>query len=97
MSPAWGWVALAVLAANFPFMSSRVMGIWSLAVPKSLAWRLLELGFIYALLVAVGFWYENQIGQTATQRWEFYAITACLFLTFAFPGFVARYLLRRTS
>ena len=31
----------------------------------------------------------------APQGWEFYAITATLFLTLAFPGFVYRYLYKR--
>ena len=38
---------------------------------------------------------RERAGQIAAQGWEFYAITAALFLTFAFPGFVWRYLLRR--
>ncbi len=38
---------------------------------------------------------EARLGQRAPQGWEFYAITAALFLTFAFPGFVYRYLYRR--
>lgn len=97
MSAAWAWVVLAVLAANLPFMSSRLMGLWSLPRPKTLVWRLIELLFVYALLLGMGLWYESRTGQVAAQRWEFYAVTACLFLTFAFPGFVVRYLLRRTS
>ena len=35
------------------------------------------------------------MGQVAAQNWEFYAVTACLFLVFAFPGFVYRYLWRK--
>lgn len=97
MSAAWVWVVLAVFAANLPFISSRVMGLWSLPRPKTLVWCLMELLSIYALFLGVGLWYESRIGQVAAQRWEFYAVTACLFLTFAFPGFVGRYLLRRTS
>jgi hypothetical protein len=32
-----------------------------------------------------------KMGQVAPQKWEFYAITACLFLVLAFPGFIYRF------
>jgi hypothetical protein len=32
------------------------------------------------------------MGQLAPQDWEFYAVTRCLFLVFAFPGFVYKVL-----
>jgi hypothetical protein len=38
---------------------------------------------------------EQQIAPRHSQNWEFYAVTACLFLVFAFPGFTYRYLWRR--
>ncbi|MBU3736362.1 MAG: DUF2818 family protein, partial [Methylobacterium sp.] len=38
---------------------------------------------------------HNAAGQAAKQHWEFYAVTVCLFLVFAFPGFVYRFLWRR--
>jgi len=31
-------------------------------------------------------------GQIAHQDWEFYAVTSCLFIVFAFPGFVYKVL-----
>jgi hypothetical protein len=37
---------------------------------------------------------ENRAGQVAPQGWQFYAVTAALFATFAFPGFVWHYLVR---
>jgi hypothetical protein len=40
---------------------------------------------------------EQRVGQIAPQAWQFYAITATLFVTFAFPGFVYRYLLKHKS
>ena len=39
---------------------------------------------------------EHSLGQVAPQSWEFYAVTGCLFLTLAFPGFVYRYLYKRS-
>ena len=50
---------------------------------------------VYAALVAVlGRALEAHVGQAAPQRWEFYAVWGCVFLTLAFPGFVWRYLRR---
>jgi len=66
-----------------------------MAVPKSLAWRLLELVILYFLVGAFALALERSIGRVAPQGWEFYAVTGCLFLTLAFPGFVYRYLYKR--
>jgi len=38
---------------------------------------------------------ESRIGNVFPQTWEFYAITACMFVVLAFPGFVLRYLRKR--
>jgi hypothetical protein len=40
---------------------------------------------------------ESRIGGVFAQNWEFYAITGCLFLVLAFPGFVLRYLRKRRA
>ena len=63
-------------------------------VPKGLALRLLELVLLYLLVGGIGLVLEQRLGQIYPQGWEFYAITATLFLTLAFPGFVWRYLVR---
>ncbi len=84
---------VALLAANFPFVSTRWFGFIR-AVPKSLGARLLELVALYFLVGALGLLLEKNAGQIAPQGWEFYAVTVTLFLTFAFPGFVYRYLLK---
>jgi hypothetical protein len=47
-----------------------------------------------ALVLGLGFLLEAGIGQRHPQGWEFYAAALCLFVTFAFPGFVWRYLRR---
>ncbi len=90
----WFVVLLALLAANLPFFSQRLLGLLLLKQPKSLAIRLAELVFFYFLVGSVGLLLEHRAGQIAAQKWEFYAITATLFLTFAFPGFTYRYLIR---
>ena len=88
-------ILLAVLAANLPFVSQRLLGVMSLKQPKILAVRLAELVMLYLVVGGVGLLLENKAGQIAPQGWEFYAITATLFLTLAFPGFVYRYLFKR--
>jgi len=56
--------------------------------------RLGELVVLYFLTGSLGLLLEHRAGQIADQRWEFYAVTAALFITLAFPGFVWRYLAR---
>ena len=90
----WLVLVLAFCAANLPFLTQRVLGLLPLARGKSLAVRLGELVLLYFIVGIVGLLLENRLGQVAPQRWEFYAVTGALFLTFAFPGFVWRYLFR---
>lgn len=91
-------IALALLAANAPFLTPRRFGVW--APPpagKSLWWHLLEWALAYLLVGGVALAFEHRMGRIAAQGWEFYAITICLFASFAFPGFVYRYLVRHDS
>jgi len=90
-------VVLALVCANLPFLTERLLGFYRLAVDKSLGWRLLELLVLYVLTGVVGLLLEQRAGQISPQGWEFYAITFALFVTFAFPGFVYRYLLKRAG
>jgi hypothetical protein len=92
----WTVIALALVAANLPFVSNRLFLVRSLSGQKSLAWRLLELVLLYLLVGAAAVGLEHSLGQVAPQSWEFYAVTGCLFLTLAFPGFVYRYLYKRS-
>jgi hypothetical protein len=93
----WFVVILALVAANLPFVSQRLMGVVALATPKNLAIRLAELVACYFLAGAIGLLLEQRAGQIAPQNWEFYAITAALFVTFSFPGFIYRYLLKHPA
>jgi hypothetical protein len=88
----WLVLVLAFCAANLPFLSQRVLGLVALAGGKNLAIRIGELVLLYFLVGGLGLMLEKRLGQIASQRWEFYAVTGALFLTFAFPGFVWRYL-----
>lgn len=88
-------IVLALVAANLPFLSQRLLLVGPLRQPKSLAWRLLELVLLYLLVGGVGLALEKNAGQIAAQGWEFYAVTGAMFLTLAFPGFVYRHLVHR--
>ena len=99
-----GWivVAMAFIAANLPFANERVFGFVSLKPAqtgqvrrKPFVARLLELLVLYFLVGAVAWLLESRIGNVFAQRWEFYAVTGCLFLVLAFPGFVFTYLRKR--
>ncbi|MES3004077.1 MAG: DUF2818 family protein [Pseudomonadota bacterium] len=91
----WIVIAVALLAANLPFMNERVFGVIPLAADKPLAVRFAELVVMYFITGAIGLLLENHAGQIAPQGWEFYAVTGAFFITLAFPGFVWRYLHRR--
>jgi hypothetical protein len=93
----WFVILLALLAANLPFVSQRILGLLAVSRPKSLVLRLAELLLLYFLVGGVGLLIEQRAGQIAPQRWEFYAVTGAMFITLAFPGFVWRYLMRRSS
>lgn len=86
----------ALVAANLPFLLGRIFFVIAPKnAPKALGWRVLELLMLYFLVGGVGLLLQRKIGPVQTQNWEFYAITACLFLVMAYPGFVYRYLWRR--
>jgi hypothetical protein len=91
----WLVIAVALVGANLPFVNERLFVVGPRRQPKALAWRLLELLVLAGVCLGVGMALESSIGQRAAQNWEFYAAAGCLFLTFAFPGFVWRYLRRR--
>lgn len=88
---------LALLAANLPWFSEKLFYFIPLrSQEKSMGWSLLELIVLYFVVGAIAFYAEYAVmGQTAPQSWEFYVITACLFLVLAFPGFVYRYLWKK--
>ena len=91
----WMVLGLALLAANLPFLNERLLGLVPLAArTKSLAIRLAELLLLYAVVGAIGLLFERRVGQIAPQGWEFYAVTAALFIVLAFPGFTWRYLMK---
>lgn len=64
---------------------------------KSLWIRLLELSLLYFVVGGIAYFVENKIGNVFAQRWEFYAVTICLFIVLAYPGFVFRYLRKQND
>jgi hypothetical protein len=89
----WLVIAIAIAAANLPFFNDRVLAVvpWR-AAAKPLFVRLLEMIALYFVVGAIGLALETNIGSRFPQTWEFYAISACLFLVLGFPGFILRYL-----
>ena len=99
----WLVIAVAIAFANLPFVNERVLGFISVkpalgkAHAKYFVVRLLELFVLYFVVGGLAHVLESRIGNVFTQTWVFYAITACLFVVLAFPGFVARYLRKRRA
>ena len=91
----WLVIAVAVLAANLPFFNQRWLAVIPRQGRKTLWMHTLELVLLYFVVGGVGLALEQSGGQIYPQGWEFYATTASLFLTLAFPGFVYRYLFHR--
>ena len=94
----WLVIAVALAAANLPFFNERVFGLVALQPApraKPFVLRLLELIVLYFLVGLLARGLESRIGTLFPQTWGFYAITACMFVVLAFPGFVLRYLRKR--
>lgn len=98
----WLVIAVALAAANLPFLTEKVFGLIPLksketgaAKPKHAFVRVFELLVLYFVVGAVAYLLESRIGNVFTQVKEFYMITVPLFVTLAFPGFVFRYLRKR--
>ena len=89
-------LVLAFVAANLPFLLERRLFVLPPRTEgKNLAWRLLELVLMYFTVGGIAWLVEKNLGPVQSQHWEFYATTVCLFLVFAYPGFVYRFLWRR--
>ncbi|MDO9366205.1 MAG: DUF2818 family protein [Methylotenera sp.] len=99
----WALLGLIFFAANLPWFSNKLFYLIplksnrQLAKSKHLGWCLLELLVLYFAAGAVA-WYAERatFGQVSPQDWEFYAVTGCLFLVFAFPGFVYKVLWKKS-
>ena len=95
---AWLVILLALVLANLPFINERILALVPVkngAGQKPFLVRLLELTVLYFIVGGIGRALEGRIGTVFPQTWEFYAISACMFIVLAFPGFVVRYLRKR--
>ena len=93
----WLMVALAVLAANLPFLNERCFALFAIqrfSLAKPFWIRIVEIITLYLFVGELGLVLERNVGNTFPQGWEFYAISFCLFVVLGFPGFVYRYLRR---
>lgn len=92
-------VVVALLAANLPFATRRIFVIGPLPKhggDKSLVCRLAEMVLLYFLVGFAAALFESRAhGGIYHQDWQFYAVTGSLFIVFAYPGFILRYLWRR--
>lgn len=87
---------VALVFANLPFLSERIgFIIQPKSTHKAFIWRVLELVAMYFLVGFIARLLEQKIITPQVQHWEFYAVTASLFIVLAFPGFVYRFLWRR--
>ena len=92
----WLLIGVAVIAANLPWLSERFLFVLTPRDGTKRFWmRLAEWFLLYLVVGAVAFGLEQKaIGSPHAQDWEFYAVTLCLFVVFALPGFIYRHDLR---
>lgn len=92
----WGLLAIAIIAANLPWLSERLFFVFAPKGGSKRAWvRLLEWLVLYLIVGLIARGLEQKLyGEHHHQDWEFYAITLCVFVVFALPGFIYRYDLR---
>lgn len=89
----WLLIAVALAAANLPFVNEALFGFIPLKSHRKHAWtRVFELLVLYFVTGAAAYALEARIGDVFAQVKEFYMITVPLFVVLAFPGFVMRYL-----
>lgn len=92
----WLYIAVALVAANLPWLSERKFFVFPSRKPKSGAFRLLEWLVMYLIVGGIGMGLERRLtGEVYPQNWVFYTVTLALFLVFALPGFIYRYDLRK--
>lgn len=94
----WLVILLALFCANLTFFNERLFAVIPTRWAVKPTWcRLLEFLALYLFVGVVARLMESLIGSVFVQGWEFYAVTGCLFMVFAYPGFVLRYLRGKRS
>ncbi len=100
-SASWLLIAVAIAAANLPFINENLFGVIPLKRAgqgrrdKSAWLRVFELLVLYFAVGAFAYLLESRIGNVFGQVKEFYMVTVPLFVVLCFPGFILRYLRKR--
>lgn len=92
LSVQWGFLVVALVLANLPWLSQRCFLI--LQCERKSPWlRLLEWFILYFVVGGIAILLESRtMGNVHAQDWEFYWVALFLFAVFAFPGFVYRHI-----
>jgi hypothetical protein len=94
------WIVIVLMAifANLPFFTESLFGFIRMKQGSKPGFaRIFELLVLYVILLGIALGIESSQGNAFAQGWQFYAVTVCLYLVLGFPGFVHRYLRRRTG
>ncbi|NLY65120.1 MAG: DUF2818 family protein [Alcaligenaceae bacterium] len=83
-------VAIILLAASLFVPGQLVKGVKF----KTFTARLIEVIVFFFVVGSIGFAVEAYYTNPFQQGWEFYAISACLYVVLAYPGFVYRHLMK---
>ena len=94
--PDWLFILIVIISANLPWLSERFLMVFSCEPKGKKVWmRFLEWLILYFVVGGIALLLESRrMGNIQEQDWEFYAITVCLYLIFALPGFIYRHDLR---
>jgi hypothetical protein len=89
----WILLVTALLAANLPWLSDRVLLVLPAGEQGKRNWvRLVEWLGLYFIVGGLALGLETKAtGSIHAQNWEYYAVTFCMFVVFALPGFIYRF------
>lgn len=87
------FLVVAFMAANFPWLTDRLFGFYTLKSASKSVWLTLgEWLIMYLLMGLIALGIEKKFNsEVYSQGWEFYASTFCVFIVFALPGFIYRF------
>ena len=90
-------LVVAVLAANYPWLSQKVFFVFPEPEAGKSSWmRCLEWLLNFGLVLLFGLGLERKInGVIHVQQWEFFVVGFLFFMVLAMPGFIYRYDLSR--
>ena len=93
----WILIVVLIVAANLPWISERFLIFIQPKDKEKKVWmRLVEWLILFFLSGLLARGLETKItGEIHSQDWEFYAVGFCLFVIFAFPGFIYRHEFRK--